>query len=137
MNDKMLDFPGRSWLPDQLKGLAVLWMILIHSMELFLIPAQSQHPIAQFAYFMGAVPAAPMFMILMGFFGARPGTPFLRILNRGFKLILWGLLLNLGLNFSLIIRWMLGKVEVNILQYILGCRYFDFCRFCIDSASLS
>jgi len=131
MNDKSLDFQDRSWLPDQLKGMAVLWMILIHSMELFLIPAQSGHPIARFAYFMGAVPAAPMFMILMGFFGARPGTPFLRILKRGFKLILWGLLLNLGLNFSLIVKWMLGKVEVNILQYILGVDILIFAGFAL------
>jgi uncharacterized membrane protein len=131
MNAEKLDFPERSWLPDQLKGMAVLWMILIHSMELFLIPAQSGHPIARFAYFMGAVPAAPMFMILMGFFGARPGTPFFRILKRGFKLILWGLLLNLGLNFSLIVNWMLGKVEVNILQYILGVDILIFAGFAL------
>jgi len=114
------EFPNRDWLADQLKGWAVLWMILVHSVELFLHPSYVAHPVAQFAYFMGAVPAAPVFMLLMGYYSLRQSHTFTRTILRGGKLILWGLFLNVGLNFSLLIRWITGVADVNIMQYILG-----------------
>ena len=117
---KVPGFPQRDWLPDQLKGWAVIWMILVHTVELFLQPAHWDHPIAQWAFFMGAIPAAPVFMLLMGYYGLRRDKPVKFVIIRGLKLILWGLLLNAGLNGSLLIRWIGGHADVNILHYLFG-----------------
>ncbi len=130
------DFPGRAWLPDQLKGWAVIWMILVHSVELFLEPDQRDGPIAQFALFMGAVPAAPVFMVLMGYFSLPAGSTFLKTFVRGGKLLLWGLLLNVGLNFSLIIKWLTGQSEVNIFQFLFGIDILIFAGFAMMIVSM-
>jgi uncharacterized membrane protein len=131
------DFPNRAWLPDQLKGWAVIWMILVHTIELFLDSGQSGLPLAQFAMFMGGVPAAPVFMLLMGYFGLQPGYSFRKTVMRGGQILLWGVLLNLGLNFSLIIRWLIGDTEVNILHYIFGIDILIFAGFAILLSALA
>jgi len=117
---KLPEFPQRQWVPDLLKGWAVIWMILVHSVELFLSSAYDSHPVARLGYFMGAVPAAPVFMLMMGYFLPARGVSVKQMIFRGFKLIGWGLLLNLGLNLSLIIRWLNHSVPVNILEYVFG-----------------
>ena len=130
------EFPCRAWLPDQMKGWAVWWMILVHSIELFLNLPDRGSPVAQFALFMGAVPAAPVFMLLMGYYAIRPGQTFKANIYRGAKLILWGLLLNIGLNFSLILRWATGHADVNILEFIFGIDILLFAGAAVLIASL-
>jgi hypothetical protein len=117
---KLPEFQNRDWLPDILKGWAVIWMILVHSVELFLSPAFESRPIARFAYFMGSVPAAPVFMFMMGYFVVKQASTTKKSLLRGLQLLLWGLLLNIGLNLSLIIRWLTHSIEVPVLRYIFG-----------------
>jgi uncharacterized membrane protein len=117
---KVPEFPRRDSLPDLLKGWAVIWMILVHSIELFLSDIYSADPLARFGYFMGAVPAAPVFMFLMGFYLLKPGLTLRKMVLRGLKLLTWGLLLNIGLNLSLILRWLNNTVDVPILRYVFG-----------------
>lgn len=117
---KAPDYTHREWLPDILKGWAVVWMILVHAVELYLVKDQGTHPLARFAMFMGGVPAAPVFMLLMGYFAGRPGKKTSSHLVRGGQLLLWGLLLNIGLNFSLLIRWLFGHADIQPLTYIFG-----------------
>jgi uncharacterized membrane protein len=122
---KLPDFSHREWLPDQLRGWAVIWMVLVHSVELFLRQAEWSHPVAQTALFLGAVPAAPVFMFLMGYFALRLSknrgpSLVLNVANRPFKLIFWGLLLNIGLNANLLIHHLTGRASINPLHYIFG-----------------
>ena len=130
------DFPDRAWLPDQLKGWAVIWMILVHSVELFLDPDQRDGPIAQFALFMGGVPAAPVFMVLMGYYSLPAGSAFIKTFVRGGKLLIWGLLLNVGLNLSLIIKWLTGQAEVNIYQFLFGIDILIFAGMAVMIVSI-
>ncbi|MFO7617401.1 MAG: heparan-alpha-glucosaminide N-acetyltransferase domain-containing protein [Bacteroidales bacterium] len=122
---KRPDFSRREWLPDQLRGWAVIWMVLVHSVEVFLRQSEWSQPVAQAALFLGAVPAAPVFMLLMGYY-ALPSTnpvsakPIIRLVYRPAKLVFWGLLLNIGLNANLLIHNFSGQIRVNPLQYLFG-----------------
>ncbi len=103
-----------------MKGWAVLWMILIHSVELFLRYNDRTHPLAQLVFFMGAVPAAPVFMFMMGFYIGSGRASGGNLAIRGLKVFFWGLLLNAGLNASLLIRWASGTLDVNPFHYLFG-----------------
>jgi len=113
-------FSHRDWLPDQLKGWAVVWMIGVHSVELFLQPALLTQPIPQLLMFMGGVPAAPLFMVMMGYYAGRRYAAPGKLIMRGLKLLVWGLLLNIGLNASLLLKWILHQTTVNPLHYVFG-----------------
>lgn len=122
---KLPDFSHRHWLPDQLRGWAVIWMVLVHSVEVFLQQSEWTHPIAQIAFFLGAVPAAPIFMLLMGYYALSSGKNQKKsllpdLIYRPLKLIFWGLLLNIGLNANLLIHSLFGSLRVDPLHYIFG-----------------
>jgi hypothetical protein len=51
-------------------------------------------------------------------------------------LLIWGLLLNVGLNFSLIIKWLTGQTEVNIFQFLFGIDILIFAGMAIMIASM-
>ncbi len=96
----------RSPLPDLLKGLAVYLMIQVHLAELFLKPELYSGITGQLALLLGGVPAAPVFMAVMGYFMARSGKSSWSVLKRGILLFAGGLLLNIGLNSSyFVFQW--------------------------------
>ncbi len=108
--------------PDLLKGMAVLFMVQVHIMELFAQEAVLAGPAGTIALFLGAVPAAPVFMAVMGYFiGYRRKEPCF-LARRGMRLLLAGMLLNLGLNAHLIFNVLFRGwgATVNIWHYVFG-----------------
>jgi uncharacterized membrane protein len=106
--------------PDLLKGTAVILMIQVHLFELFARPQVQESLIGKIALFLGGPPAAPVFMAAMGYFLAHTRKSTTQLVSRGVKLMLGGLLLNLGLNLHLLIRIYNGTIQLNPLEYIFG-----------------
>lgn len=110
----------RNEMADLLKGFAVIFMILVHSFEQFLKTDYDNHTFKKLAYILGAIPAAPVFMIVMGYFLWFSKRSLNQLILRGIKLIFLGFTLNLMLNFNLIIKTFAGKLDVNIFHYLFG-----------------
>lgn len=107
-------------LPDLLKGLAALFMVMIHITELFIDAAGRESFLGKLTLFLGGPFAAVVFMVVMGYFIAvNKKTPKQNIL-RGIKIFLLGFLLNIGLNFHLLIKIKFAGWPYDPLQYILG-----------------
>ena len=89
---------------DLLKGLAVVLMIQIHLFEVFATEAVADSLVGKLVFFLGGPPAAPVFMLCMGYFalGAKANPRAMAL--RGLKLFGGGLLLNIGLNANLLSR---------------------------------
>lgn len=95
-------------------------MIQVHIMELFARQEIYDGLAGKISLFLGGIPAAPVFMLIMGYFQSRTGKkPSAQVL-RGLKLIGLGLLLNIGLNLHLLIKIWLEELQINPLEYILG-----------------
>lgn len=110
----------RNVIPDLLKGFAVLFMIQIHIMELFINKSGQESMLGQISLFLGGPFAAPVFMVVMGYFISKSRKSLFENLIRGFKIFMLGLLLNIGLNFHLFIKIITGNIELNPLEYIFG-----------------
>ncbi|MDP2423678.1 MAG: heparan-alpha-glucosaminide N-acetyltransferase domain-containing protein [Bacteroidales bacterium] len=110
----------RSQYPDILKGVAVILMIQVHIMELFATEEVFNSVLGRVSLFFGGPPAAPVFMAVMGYFVAKSTKGFRLNIFRGLKLLLWGLLLNIGLNFHLLVKVITGSVQLNPWPYIFG-----------------
>ena len=66
------------------------------------------------------IPAAPLFMLLMGYLAVYTRATSAKLLFRGAKVFFWGLLLNIGLNFHYLIKIFSGQWPGQPLQAILG-----------------
>ncbi len=105
--------------PDFLKGIAVICMIQVHLTELFATyDIYTSNP-GRFSLFLGAIPAAPVFMSVMGYFLFQAEDT-KKSLFRGLKIIFLGLLLNIGLNAHLLIKIYQGAYQFNPYNYIFG-----------------
>ena len=81
---------------DLARGLAVFFMIAVHTLEVFASPEVINSVFGQIIEFFGGPPAAPVFMTLMGFsfiYSTKSGLK--PKLLRGFKIFLAGYLLNI------------------------------------------
>jgi len=105
---------------DLLKGIAVILMIQVHLMELFARQDIYDSLTGHISLFLGGPPAAPVFMAVMGYFIATSSSSFPEMIKRGIKLIGLGFLLNIALNFHLLIKIADGTLKVNAMEYILG-----------------
>jgi uncharacterized membrane protein len=110
----------RFYIPDILKGIAVLLMIQVHITELFAQEAFYNGIAGKVSLFLGGVPAAPLFMAIMGFFAGYQTLKLHTNLIRGIKLIVLGFLLNIGLNLHLFYRIFKGIYTLDPLPYIFG-----------------
>ncbi len=110
----------RNPLPDLIKGVAVLLMIQVHIMELFLLPGVYDSSLGRISLFLGGVPAAPVFMAVMGYFMAYSGKSNRHHFRRGIRLILLGFALNIGLNAHLLILILNGSWDIDPWPYIFG-----------------
>lgn len=110
----------RNQTADFLKGAAVLMMIQVHLMELFAALDIYQSIIGKVSLFWGGPPAAPLFMAVMGYFLAKSKKSFSQNIKRGLILIVGGIVLNVGLNFHLLVLIFFEKVQLDPLQYIFG-----------------
>ena len=115
---------NRIQIPDLLKGLAVIFMIQVHIMELFAREDIYDGWAGKLSLFLGGVPAAPVFMIIMGYFLAFGQKEPIKMIVRGVRLFLAGMVLNIGLNAHLIYRVLNDGWQVNIWQYIFGVDIF-------------
>jgi peptidoglycan/LPS O-acetylase OafA/YrhL len=107
-------------LPDILKGIAVVRMVLVHLFEVFASPEISSHPLNNLLLFLAGPPGAALFMVIMGYFLAQSTKSLGESVLRGLKLIVWGLLLNIGMNLHLLILVVTTKVEVNPWPFVFG-----------------
>jgi len=112
--------PNRDQTADLLKGLAVLFMIQVHIMELFSLPEIFNSKIGKVSLFFGGPPAAPLFMAVMGFYFAKSKKSLYQNFKRGTFLFAGGILLNIGLNFHLLIKIYSGQYNLNPYHYIFG-----------------
>jgi uncharacterized membrane protein len=112
--------PSRLGLPDFLKGVAVVLMVQVHLMELFATTAIQQSMAGKISLFLGGPAAAPLFMAVMGYFQARSAKPLHLRLRFGLKLILWGFLLNIGLNAHLLLKIANGSFKLDPWAYLFG-----------------
>ncbi|MHC1776261.1 MAG: heparan-alpha-glucosaminide N-acetyltransferase domain-containing protein [Lentimicrobium sp.] len=112
--------PGRQLLPDVLKGVAVLLMIQVHLVELFAQPEIYNSTWGKISLFLGGPPAAPVFMAVMGYFLALSDRSMVSFIGRGIRLIVYGFLLNAGLNMHLFYHIFTGQSSQSPLPYLFG-----------------
>lgn len=113
---------SRNGTADLLKGIAVVDMILGHILDLFLL----QSIYDQISYYFRILPAAPLFTAVMGYYIFLSRKNLKEQIVRGVKLIIWGLLLNIGLNFHLLIKIFSGEFLLNPYTYIFGADILTF-----------
>ncbi|MDP3443661.1 MAG: heparan-alpha-glucosaminide N-acetyltransferase domain-containing protein, partial [Ignavibacteria bacterium] len=61
-----------------------------------------------------------VFMAVMGYFVAKGNKSLRTNILQGLKLILWGLLLNIGMNTHLFVKIILGQIQLSPWPYIFG-----------------
>jgi hypothetical protein len=105
---------------DLLKGMAVILMIQVHLVELFATPEIYDSFLGQILLFLGGPPAAPVFMAVMGYFLAFSKRGLLFDVKRGFKLIILGFALNIGLNLNLFYHIYTGAFQLSPWEYLFG-----------------
>jgi uncharacterized membrane protein len=110
----------RIGLPDTLKGVAVILMVQVHLMELFANELTYNSMFGKISLFLGGPPAAPVFMAVMGYFMAHSNKHLPESLWRGLKLILLGIIVNIGMNANLLFKTFQGNLDINPWQYIFG-----------------
>lgn len=116
----------RTYTADVLKGIAILFMIQVHILELFASEVIFESRIGKLSLFLGAAPVAPLFMIVFGYFIMASGKPTTQLIIRGLKIFVLGMLLNIALNFNFIIAVYTGRLEYNIWPYIFGVDILQF-----------
>ncbi len=110
----------RQGIPDLLKGTAIILMIQVHIMELFAMPATYDGLAGRISLFMGGAPVAPVFMAVMGYFLYAPSKRLSYYYTRGLRLLLVAFLLNIGLNFHLLLKILVGTIRLNPYDYLFG-----------------
>jgi len=111
---------NRVELPDIIKGVAVILMVQVHLMELFANELTYNSMVGRISLFLGGPPAAPVFMAVMGYFLAYSNKKLSKSLWRGTKLILLGIILNIGMNANLLIKTFRGNLDINPWQYVFS-----------------
>lgn len=93
-------------------------------MQLFALPDIYQSTIGKISLFLGGPPVAPLFLAIMGYYllFSKRNTTLLAF--RGLKLILFGLLLNIGINIHLFYKIYNGVYLMNPLELIFGIDIF-------------
>lgn len=111
---------NRLKLPDLLKGIAALFMVMIHITELFMDAAGRASLIGKTTLFLGGPFAAVVFMVVMGYFVAKNKSTAKQDILRGVKLFALGFLLNIGINFHLLLKITFNAWPYNPLEYLFG-----------------
>ena len=111
-------------LPDVLKGFAVFLIIPVHILELFIDYPGRESIFGKTLLFLGGPFAVPVFMIIMGYFLGRSNKKSSLVFFRGIKIFVLGFLLNVGLNFHLLLKIKYAGWQFNPLEYIFGVDIF-------------
>ncbi len=107
-------------LPDLLKGFAVFLIVPVHILELFIDYPGRESFFGKTLLFLGGPIAVPVFMIIMGYFLAKNQKSFSVNFLRGIKIFIVGFLLNIGLNFHLLLKIKFAGWQFNPFEYIFG-----------------
>lgn len=126
----------RAQIADALKGIAVLLMIQVHIVELFASHDIYSSRFGKILLFLGGPPVAPVFMIIFGYFIFSPYKTTQQLVLRGLSIFALGMLLNLALNFNLILSAYQGKIEVDIWPYVFGVDILQFAGLSLIIISL-
>jgi uncharacterized membrane protein (UPF0136 family) len=121
----------RLQLPDLLKGFAVFLIVPVHILETFIDFPGRESVFGKTLLFLGGPIAVPVFMIVMGYFLAKNQKPFTTNFFRGIKIFMAGLLLNIGLNFHLLLKIKFAGWQYNPMEYIFGVDIFYFAGLAI------
>ena len=114
----------RDKFPDMLRGIAVILMIQVHITEVFANDQFREGFWGQLSLFFGGLPAAPVFMFLMGWFAIARSSN-IKLFFRGVLVFLVGFLLNIGLNLALIISVLVGHQKADLWPYLFGVDIFS------------
>lgn len=107
-------------LPDLLKGMAVFLIVPVHIMETFIDYPGRESLLGKTLLLLGGPIAVPVFMIIMGYFVAKSKRSPQKTVLRGVKVFIVGLLLNIGLNFNLLLKIKFAGWEINPWEYVFG-----------------
>jgi uncharacterized membrane protein len=118
--DKIKGMEKRLWIPDYIKGWAVIIMIQAHIFETWIRQDTLDTGAGAVIRLVNNIPAAPMFMLLMGYLVFYTRSDSKQLMARGLKVFFWGLLLNIGLNFNYLFQILINKHDGNPLHAILG-----------------
>ncbi len=105
---------------DILKGLAVLFMIMVHIMEQFADESANTSTFGKVFYFLGGPFCAPVFLAVMGYFLAVSKSNTQELLKRGFLLFTGGILLNIFRSTHLFITIFYEKYQLDPWFYVFG-----------------
>lgn len=111
-------------LPDILKGFAVFLIIPVHILELLIDYPGRESIFGKTLLFLGGPFTVPVFMIIMGYFLGRSNKKASQVFFRGIKIFVLGFLLNIGLNFHLLLKIVFADWQFNPLEYIFGVDIF-------------
>ena len=108
---------------DLLKGTAVVLMIQIHLMELFALPDVCDSWVGKVSLFLGGPPAAPLFLLVMGYYTAASTRSMGGLLLRGIKLFGAGRAAEPGPQRPRAREDRAGRPAAGPLETRLGCRH--------------
>ena len=111
-------------LPDLLKGFAVFLIVPVHILETFIDYPGRESLFGKILLFLGGPLAVPVFMMVMGYFVAGSKKSITNQLIRGFLIFTLGFILNIGLNFNLLLKIKYQDWQFDPLQYIFGVDIF-------------
>ena len=114
----------RNPLPDLLKGFAVFLIIPVHILESFIDYPGRESLFAKTLLFLGGPVAVPFFMMVMGYFISINKKSMVHNISRGALIFILGFLLNIGLNFHLLLKILFEGWQLDPLQYIFGVDIF-------------
>jgi len=110
----------RLLLPDLLKGFAVFLIIPVHILETFIDFPGRESLIGKIIMVLDGPTLVPVFMIVMGYFVAKNQKSLSQNISRGIKIFFAGFLLNIGLNFNLLLKIKYAGWPYNPFEYIFG-----------------
>ena len=107
-------------LPDLLKGFAVFLIVPVHILETFIDYPGRETLFGKILLFLGGPVAVPVFMMVMGYFMAKNRKSLQQNVGRGLKVFTVGFLLNVGLNFHLLLKIRFAGWQIDPREYIWG-----------------
>jgi hypothetical protein len=111
---------ARSRTADFLKGVALIAMVQLVLVEYFALPSVLNGLLGKISLFIGGPPAAPMFLAIMGYYVAHQRHSFGYEVQRGIKLILLGIALNIARNAYLLFEIFSGKTRADVWHIVFG-----------------
>lgn len=111
-------------LPDLLKGFAVFLIVPVHILETFIDLPGRESLFGNILLMLGGPIAVPIFMMVMGYFIALSKKSTLQNVFRGVFIFILGILLNIGLNFHLLLKIYTEGWQFDPLQFVFGVDIF-------------